>query len=179
MYFIRLSIIILRSLIYLIIFLFSWLKNATCSSRILVHVVTTETSSFFNQYFNWSRFWIWYDVEIASDSSSISSVEMIDSRRVFLIDRFDDSVSTDCILLETNFSCIMIALSADDLCRYDSNWCSLDARFFSWLIQDNVIEILLQMIGRVLNNNDVLRVLYRLEIARVIEVNIMSRTSIK
>jgi hypothetical protein len=143
------------------------LKNASCSSRIFVHVVATEISFFFNQYFNWSRFWIWYDVEVASDSSFISSVEMIDSRRISLIDRFDDSVSTDCFSLETIFSCIMIASSADDLCRYDSNWCSLDARFSSWLIQDNVIEILLQMIDRVLNNNDVLRVLYRLRIARV------------
>ncbi len=105
----------------LFIFLFKWLKNAACSSRMFVHVVTIKASFFFNQYFNWSKFWIWYDVEAASNSFFISFIKRSDSRRISFIDRFDDSDSTDCLFLKTIFSCIMIAFSADDFCRYDSN----------------------------------------------------------
>ncbi len=112
------------------------MKKAACSSRIFVHAVTIEISFFFNQYFNWSRFWMWYDVEAASDSSSISSVEMTDSRRTSLIDRLKSSASTDatdCLFLETIFSWIMIAFSADDLCRYESNKCVV-TRIETWFL---------------------------------------------
>jgi hypothetical protein len=95
---------------------------------------------------------MWYEVEAASDSSFISSVEIIDSRRVSLIDRFDDSDSIDsidCLSLEAIFSWIMILRSAESYAKYASQinvW--FDVWFSSWLIQDNVIEIFLQMIDR-------------------------------
>ncbi len=94
-------------------FSFNWRKKKTCSFRIFFHAVAIEISFFFNQYFIWSRFWMWYEIEAASDSSSISSVEITDSRRIFLIDRFNDSDSIDsidCLSLETIFSWIMILL---------------------------------------------------------------------
>jgi hypothetical protein len=90
---------------------------------------------------------MWYEIKAASSSSFISSVEITDSRRVSLIDRFDDSDSidsTDCLSLKTIFSWIMIAFFVDDLCKYDSKLCLISF----WLIQDNVIEIFLQIIDR-------------------------------
>jgi hypothetical protein len=132
------------------------------SSRISTHVLIKTFLSFCNQYFNWFMFWMWKNVLASSDTSSRISIKMIDTRRSFLLDRLDstfndsDSIdSIDCLSLETIFSWIMIASSADDFCRYDLNWCSLDARLSFWLIQDSVIEILLQMIDRVLNNNEI------------------------
>jgi hypothetical protein len=95
---------------------------------------------------------MWYEVEAASNSSFISFVEITDSRRISLIDRFDDSDSIDsidCLFLETIFSWIMILLSAESYAEYASRvnaW--FDVWFSSWLIQDNVIEIFLQMIDR-------------------------------
>jgi hypothetical protein len=152
------------------------LKNAACSFRMFVHVVATEVSFFFNQYFNWSKFWIWYDVEAASNSSFISFVEiMIDSRRVSLIDRFDDFDSTDCLSLKTIFSCIMIVSYADDFCRYDSNWCLIRS---SWLIQNNFKNLSADDRQRTQQRQD-LKVLYRFRIAKIKKVNIMSRTIIR
>jgi hypothetical protein len=77
---------------------------------------------------------------------------MTDSRRIFLIDRLDDSDSTDCLFLRAIFSWIMIASSADDLCRYNSNKRFVIRIDTSWLIQDNVF---LQIIDRILNNNKI------------------------
>jgi hypothetical protein len=73
---------------------------------------------------------MWYEIEAASDSSFISSVEITDSRRVSLIDRFDDSDSIDsidCLSLKAIFSWIMILLFAESYAKYASR---VDAWFF-------------------------------------------------
>jgi hypothetical protein len=108
---------------------------------------------------------MWYEIEAASNLSSISSVEITDSRRVSLIDRFDDSDSIDsidCLSLETIFSWIMILLQMiyADTTRVDAWFDLLD-----WFKITS--EIFLQMIDRKLNNDKILRVLYRSRIARV------------
>jgi hypothetical protein len=52
--------------------------------------------------------------------------------------------------------------SADDLCRYDSNWCLIRS---SWLIQDNFRNLSADDRQRTQQRQD-LRVLYRSRIAK-------------
>jgi hypothetical protein len=64
--------------------------------------------------------------------------------------------------LETIFSWIMIDSSADDLCKYDSNWYLI---WFSWLIQDNFRNLSADDRQRTRQRQD-LRVLYRSRITK-------------
>ncbi len=129
------------------------MKNAACSSCMFVHVVATEALFFFNQYFNWFKFWIWYDVETASNLSSILSVKMTNSRRIFLFDRLKNSASIDaidCFFFETIFSWIMILLQ-----MIYANTTRIYAWFdlFYWFKITS--EIFLHMIDKELNNDKI------------------------
>jgi hypothetical protein len=129
------------------------LKNVTCSFCMFIHVVAIKTSFFFNQYFNWFKFWIWYDVEVALNSFSISSVKMIDFRRTFFIDQLKNFALIDAInylFFETIFSRIMILLQM----IYTNT-----TRIYAWFDLLDWFKItsriFLQMIDRKLNNDKI------------------------
>jgi hypothetical protein len=108
---------------------------------------------------------------------------MTDSRRTSLIDRFESSVSTDaidCLSFDAIFSWIMILLQMiyADTTRIRA-W--FDVWFSSWLIQDNVIEIFLQMIDRdaQISTTTDFESFVSSQNSKSREVNIMSRSTIK